>query len=221
MNIGKMSKMVSISVIVILFFSMTLYLSADKYAAKKASLWRENSFVKKLYTDPKASEINDIVIIKITETSTASNKAGLSTTKKTNMSMGVDAFLGLETDLKGKVTESFDPASMFGATTNNSNAGSGESTRETKLSTYISARVVDKMPNNNLIIEAKKEIIVNKEKQIVVLRGIIRPRDIAYDNIIDSTKVADMQIVFKGKGPVSDQTKRGWLSWVLDKVWPF
>lgn len=195
--------------------------NADKYAGKKASLWRDNSFVKRLYTDPKACDINDIVIIKISETSTATNKAGLSTVKKNKMSMGIDNFLGLETDMKGKITTSFDPKSMFGATTNNSNSGSGESTRETKLSTYISARVVDKMPNNNLIIEAKKEVIVNKEKQIVVLRGIVRPRDISYDNIIESTKVADMQIVFKGKGPVSDQTKRGWLSWVLDKIWPF
>ncbi len=211
--------------IIIVFVFLLLYanfsLVADKYAGQKASLWKDNSFVKKLYTDPKASDINDIVIIKITENSTASNKAGLSTTKKTNMSMGVDAFLGLETDMKGKITESFDPKSMFGATTNNSNNGTGTSTRETKLSTYISARVVDKMPNNNLIIEAKKEVIVNKEKQIVVLRGIIRSRDIGYDNTIESNRIADMQIVFKGKGPVSDQTKRGWLSWVLDKVWPF
>ncbi len=200
---------------------ISLFLNADKYAGKKASLWRDNSFVKRLYTDPKASDINDIVIIKISETSTATNKAGLKTVKKNKMSMGVDSFLGLETDMKGKVSESFDPKSMFGATTNNSNNGSGESTRETKLSTYISARVVDKMPNNNLIIEAKKEVIVNKEKQIVILRGIIRSRDISYNNIIESNKIADMQIVFKGKGPVSDQTRRGWLSWVLDKIWPF
>ena len=205
----------------IMMLSAATYLPADKYAGKKASLFRQNSFVNKLYTDPKASQINDIVIISISETSTASNKAGLTTSKKTSMSMGIDKFMGLETDMKGKVTTSFDPTSMFGATTNNSNDGSGESTRETSLSTYISARVVDKMPNNNLILEAKKEVIVNKEKQIVVLRGIVRPRDISYDNIVSSNKVADMQIVFKGKGPVSDQTKRGWLSWVLDKIWPF
>jgi len=214
------NEMKIIALVFVLVF-VSLFLSADKYAGKKASLWRDNSFVKRLYTDPKASDINDIVIIKISETSTATNKAGLKTVKKNKMSMGVDSFLGLETDMKGKVSESFDPKSMFGATTNNSNNGSGESTRETKLSTYISARVVDKMPNNNLIIEAKKEVIVNKEKQIVILRGIIRSRDISYNNIIESNKIADMQIVFKGKGPVSDQTRRGWLSWVLDKIWPF
>ncbi len=70
---------VIIIIIMFVFISMNFHLNADKYAAKKASLWKENSFVKNLYTDPKASEINDIVIIKISETSTASNKAGLST----------------------------------------------------------------------------------------------------------------------------------------------
>jgi len=209
----------------ILFFSFLIILNfysfSDEYAGKKASLWKDNSFFKSMYVDPKARGINDIVIIKISETSSATNKAGLKTTKKTSTSMGVDAFLGLETDLKGKGFDSFDPKSMFGGTTNNSNQGEGESKRETKLSTYITARVVDVMPNGNLVIEAKKEVMVNKEKQIVVLRGIIRPRDIDYYNTIESTKIADMQIKFAGKGPISEQARRGWLSWLLSIIWPF
>ncbi len=209
----------------ILFFSFLIILYffsfSDEYAGKKASLWKNNSFFKNMYVDPKARGINDIVIIKISETSSATNKAGLKTTKKTSTSMGVDAFLGLETDLKGKGFDSFDPKSMFGGSTNNSNQGEGESKRESKLSTYITARVVDVMPNGNLVIEAKKEVMVNKEKQIVVLRGIIRPRDIDYYNTIESTKIADMQIKFVGKGPISEQARRGWLSWLLSIIWPF
>jgi flagellar L-ring protein precursor FlgH len=77
------------------------------------------------------------------------------------------------------------------------------------------------MPNGNMVIEAKKEVMVNKEKQIAVLTGIIRARDISYDNIIASNKIADMQIKFSGKGPVSEQARRGWLSWILNIIWPF
>jgi flagellar L-ring protein precursor FlgH len=194
---------------------------ADEYAGRKASLWRDSSFFANLYNDPKARQINDIVTIRISETSTASNKAGLSTSKKTSASMGIDAFMGIEADLKGKVTQNFDPASMFGGSSNNSNQGSGESTRESKLSTYISARVVDLLPNDSMLIEAKKEVMVNKEKQIVVLRGLIRPRDISYNNIVESNKIADMQIKFDGRGPISEQARRGWLSWILNIVWPF
>jgi flagellar L-ring protein precursor FlgH len=196
-------------------------LGADEYAGKKASLWRDNSQFSKMYSDPRARNINDIVTIQISETSTASNKAGLTTTKKTEVSMGIDNFLGLEKQLGDKMGEDFDSTSMFGGKTNNSTQGEGESTRETSLSTYISARVIDVMPNGNMVIEAKKEVMVNKEKQIAVLTGIIRARDISYDNIIASNKIADMQIKFSGKGPVSEQARRGWLSWILNIIWPF
>ena len=195
--------------------------AADDYAGQRASLWRGNSIVNSLYTDPKARGVNDIVMISVSESSSASNKAGLTTSKKNSTSMGIDSFLGLETDLKGKLTDSFDPKSLFGATTNNSNEGSGEATRSSTLSTYIAARVVDVMPNGNLVIEARKEVMVNKEKQTVVLRGIVRPRDISYDNVVASSAIADMQINFAGRGPVSEQTRRGWLSWILNLVWPF
>lgn len=195
--------------------------AAEEYSGKKASLWRDNSSFTKIYSDPKAMGINDIVTIKISESSTASNKAGLTTSKKTSLSMGIDSFLGYEKEAAGKLNPSFDPTSMFGGSTNNSNTGSGESTRETTLSSYITARVIDVLPNGNLVIEAKKEVLVNKEKQVAVLTGIIRPRDISYDNTIESNRVADMQIKFSGKGPVSDQTKRGWLSWLLNTIWPF
>jgi flagellar L-ring protein FlgH len=195
--------------------------ATDDHAGQRASLWRSNSMVNSLYTDPKARGMNDIVIIKVSESSTASNKAGLTTSKKSTTSMGINAFLGLETDLKGKLTDSFDPTNLFGSTTNNSNAGSGEATRSSTLSTYIAARVVDLMPNGNLVIEARKEVMVNREKQVVVLRGIARPRDISYEDIIESSKIADMQINFSGKGPVTEQTRRGWLSWFLNMIWPF
>jgi len=199
--------------------SSALY--GDEYAGKKASLWRDNSSFTKMYSDPKAAGINDIVTIKVSESTAASNKAGLTTAKKTSINMGIDKLLGYETTTKGSLNSSFDPTSMVGATTNNSNQGSGESTRESTLTSYISARVIDVMPNGNLVIEAKKEVLVNKEKQVAVLTGIIRPRDISYNNEIESNKIADMQIKFSGKGPVSEQTKRGWLSWLISQIWPF
>ncbi len=203
----------------ILYISISL--AADENAGKKASLWRENSTFSKMVSDPKACGINDIVTIKIVDNSTASNKASLTTSKKTTMNMGIDNFLGFEKELGSKVNDSFDSGSMIGANSNNSNQGAGESKRETKLSTYISARVIEVMSNGNLVIEAKKEVMVNKEKQIAVLSGIIRPRDISYDNVIESNKIADMQVTFNGKGPVSEQAKRGWLSWILGVIWPF
>lgn len=219
----KINRTVLVLTVVCVFVlqSLSIPLAGDENAGKKASLWRTNSPFGKMYSDPIARAINDIVTIQVSETSTASNKAELTTSKKTQIQMGIDNFLGLEQDMGSKISDNFDNASMVGATTNNSNAGEGESKRETSLTAYISARVIDVMPNGNMVIEAKKEVQVNKEKQVAVLTGIIRPRDIAYNNIIQSNKIADMQIKFSGKGPVSAQAKRGWLSWLIGTIWPF
>jgi flagellar L-ring protein precursor FlgH len=219
----KLYRNILIAAVVCIFIAQfaVLPLAGDENAGKKASLWRDNSTFSKMYADPRACGINDIVTIRISETSTASNKAALTTSKKTQVQMGIDNFLGLEQDMGNKISDNFDNSSMVGATTNNSNQGEGESKRETTLSAYISARVIDVMPNGNLVIEAKKEVLVNKEKQIAVLSGIVRPRDISYDNIVESNKIADMQIKFSGKGPVSAQAKRGWLSWLIGVIWPF
>ncbi|MCP4219483.1 MAG: flagellar basal body L-ring protein FlgH [bacterium] len=203
-----------------LFLMPGTFLSAQN-SGKKASLWRDNSFVSKMYSDPVARAINDIVTIQVSESSTATNSAELTTSKKTSVSMGIDNLLGLETDLGSKISPNFSNSSMLGSSTDNSNAGKGESTRESTLTAYITARVIDVMSNGNLVIEAKKEVMVNKEKQVAVLTGIIRTRDISYANVVQSNKVADMQIRFSGKGPVSSKTKRGWLSWLIDVVWPF
>ena len=213
-------KLSVVLIIMSMFICITsIPLAADEYAGKKASLWRDNSYFTKMYTDPVASAINDIVTIQVSESSTASNKASLETSKKTTVGMGITNFLGLEKEVN--VNDNFDNTNMFNSSTNNSNQGEGESTRESSLTAYITARVIDVMPNGNMVIEAKKEIIVNKEKQIAVLTGIIRARDIDYDNIIQSNKIADMQIKFSGKGPVSAQARRGWLSWLIGVIWPF
>lgn len=209
----------SLLLIFTIFLTYTSSIQAEDSAGKKASLWRSNSSFNQMYNDPKARGINDIVTIQISETSSASNKAGLKTSKKNSVSLGINNLLGLEKEID--VNDNFDNASLINSAANNSHEGEGESTRESTLTAYITARVIDVMPNGNMVIEAKKEVMVNKEKQVAILTGIIRPRDISYNNIIASNKIADMQIKFSGKGPVSEQTRRGWLSWILNNIWPF
>ena len=77
------------------------------------------------------------------------------------------------------------------------------------------------MPNSNMVVESRKEVIVNNEKQIVVLRGIVRPDDISTTNTIISAYVADAQIYLVGDGVLADKQSQGWLVRALDSVWPF
>jgi flagellar L-ring protein precursor FlgH len=81
--------------------------------------------------------------------------------------------------------------------------------------------VVEVFPNGNLRIEGGKTITVNREEQIIVLTGIVRPNDISSQNIINSKYVLDAKIAYTGKGVISDKQGPGWMTRILDNVWPF
>jgi flagellar L-ring protein precursor FlgH len=70
-------------------------------------------------------------------------------------------------------------------------------------------------------VEGGREVRVNDETQIVVVRGIIRSRDIGPDNSIASTAMADARIELYGQGVLADKQKPGWLTRILDNMWPF
>jgi flagellar L-ring protein precursor FlgH len=55
----------------------------------------------------------------------------------------------------------------------------------------------------------------------MTLAGVVRPRDISSDNIVQSTYIADAQISYSGSGIINDRQKPGWLTRAIDKVWPF
>jgi flagellar L-ring protein precursor FlgH len=81
--------------------------------------------------------------------------------------------------------------------------------------------VIEVLPNSNLVIESRKEVVVNNDKEIMVLRGVIRPEDISTNNTIYSYQVADAQIYLVGDGVLDDKQSQGWLTRLLDKAWPF
>jgi len=76
------------------------------------------------------------------------------------------------------------------------------------LSTTLSARVTHVLPNGNLVIEAAKDIQVNSERQLVTLRGIVRPADLSPGNVIRSDRIAYLEVRINGKGVVGDAVRR-------------
>ena len=67
----------------------------------------------------------------------------------------------------------------------------------------------------------RRQLTVNAEDQYMILTGVIRPEDITSDNLILSQYIADARIVYTGRGVVDDKMRPGWLTRVIDWVWPF
>jgi flagellar L-ring protein FlgH len=169
-----------------------------------------------LFRDFKARNMNDILTIQINESSTASNSANTSTSKEGDVSIKAPSLGGLE---KGASALNF--ASLLSGAAALNFAGQGSTSRTGQLQAFVSARVVQVLPNGDLGIEGIKEVTINRERQILRIRGIVRPRDVTPSNVVLSTAIANMEVVFDGKGIVSDANKPGFLFRLLSWITPF
>ncbi len=204
-----------------------------KYIANKesepafsdGSLWRDTA---SLYEDRKARRVNDLLTILITENATATNTASTDANRSSTADYAIANLFGANTDfgIQGlPLIKKMYPGLNFTPTASGSSksnfAGKGDTARKGTLTATITAKVVEVLPNSNMVIESRKEVIVNNDKQIIVIRGIVRPDDISTANTVISANVGDAQIYLVGDGVLDDKQSQGWLVRALDSVWPF
>ena len=188
--------------------------------APEGSLWRSRSDSAFLFTDLKAYRVNDLLTIRIAETSQASREATTKTARSSTLAANFKAFFGTEQLLKAGLGN-FNPDSVLSASNQNDFDGSGKTTRKGDFTATLTARVVDVLPNGDLAIEGHREIVVNNEVQWISLTGVVRPRDIKPDNTVLSSLIADAQMEFTGVGVISAKQRPGWVTRILDYIWPF
>lgn len=181
------------------------------------SLWRDTTG---LFEDLRARRLNDLITVRVFENISASGKADTNAKRNSSLDAGVQDFFGLP--LSASVNKGrFMLTPSVSASMEDDFKGSGATTREGKLVGTITAKVVEVMPNGNLVIESRKDITINNERQTLVFRGMVRQDDVATDNSIVSSRVADAEIYFVGDGVIQDKQRPGWLVRILDKIWPF
>lgn len=193
--------------------------SGKRVRHSEGSLWRDTA---SFYEDRKARRVNDLVTIIISEQSAASKKATTNASKTATQDDSVSDMLGLPTTASLQIAKKymhFSPSVKGSAKSNF--AGKGDTTREGKLTATITAKVMEVLPNGNLVIESRKEILANNEKEILVFRGIINPDNISSNNTVQSQYVADAQIYLVGDGVLSDKQSQGWFTRFIDSIWPF
>ncbi len=168
-------------------------------AAAPGSIYRAGGPLAELARDPKAAQVDDAVTILVVERATAV-AAG---TTKTARQASAEASIG---PLLGKAPRSL--SQLAAAASDQSLSGEGSTSRSTVLSTTLTARVAAVLPNGYLVIEGSKLVAVNSESQVVTVRGVARPLDIAPNNIIRSDRLAQLEIRINGKGVVGDAVRR-------------
>ena len=175
---------------------------------------------KNLYQDSRARTIGDIVLVKIVETASGKKKASTKTDRSSKLSANISSLPGIHAFLSDK-NDIFSPSNSPAVDFTSEFEGTGETSRNSTVTATVSARVVDVTLDGNLIIRGFREVSVNNETQHIILSGIVRPCDISEDNSILSSYVADARIEYSGVGVISAKQHPGWITGILDVVWPF
>ena len=209
---------------------MAPHAAREPSVGNDGSLWQVRSSLNGMFIDTKARNVGDIVTVEIDESAKASNQANTETERTSSLEAGIEKLFGLEdwwtNQILPKTGNDFPKIDPFGnpsvkGSLKSKFAGDGATTRSGTLSAFITCRVVDVMPNGNLKIVGTREVMVNNENQLIILSGIIRPRDISDENVIMSTFISDAKIAYSGSGIVDDRQRPGWLANLLNNVWPF
>jgi flagellar L-ring protein precursor FlgH len=167
-----------------------------------------------LAMDFRARSVNDLVTVRVIESIAASGTADSNLTKNSAASIGVPKILGLET----KLPDAVDPTNLISANADTAFKGAGSTTRTGDLSAVLTARVVEVLPNGDLVLEGVREIDINGDRQMVILTGVVRQADISRNNVVVSTAIGQLRIRYFGRGLIKDNLRPGWLIRVLNKI---
>ncbi|MGY6519303.1 MAG: flagellar basal body L-ring protein FlgH [Lysobacteraceae bacterium] len=178
---------------------------AQPQAPTAGAIYRDNSGLA-LFMDNKARNPGDLVTIVLEERMQAQTEASTATRKDSGASLSAPSIAGGPVTLGGRnVLE----AELSAGRSFN---GSGDSAQSNRLEGNITATVVDRLPNGNLIVAGEKQIRLNQGNEIVRIQGVIRPADILPDNTVRSSRVADARITYAGRGPIAEANAMGWLT---------
>ena len=161
------------------------------------SLWTQQSPYLDMGGDYKARNVNDVIVVEIVEQTTAAQDGAVKSQRTFSASSSINALLGVP-GANNALQNIFSPNSSRALN------GQAQTSSDSSLTTSLSGRVVEVLPNGFLVIEAERQVEMNNQHQTLIIRGVVRPGDISSTNSILSTSIANMEIVLKGRGVISD-----------------
>jgi flagellar L-ring protein FlgH len=179
------------------------------------SLYVSTGFLGEVSRDPKAAQVGDLVTVQIVEQASALTSGATEQARASSNDNAITRFLGLPGARSplGNLLQSSGDSSL---------QGQGSTSRQTSVTAVLTTHVTHVMPNGNIIIEGGKEIVVNSERQVVWLRGVVRPADLSSENSVASSRIALMDLRVNGRGVVNDAIRRPNILYrILQKIMPF
>ena len=197
---------------VVLFILQLTTLGAD-------SLWKQDAAPTSMFADKKAHRVGDIVTVVIQENNGTSRNNNTTTSRTSGIDASVSSFL-YPPSATGLLSKNGQLPAMSMTGKNTFNGGGTIANQET-IAAQIAVKVIDVLPNGNLVVEGRRQTAFSGEKQEAVLRGTVRFDDVTSTNTVFSFNIADASIQYISHGALTDAQRKGWFTTVWDKVSPF
>ena len=176
-----------------------------------------------LFADKKDLQIGDIIQINISESlsSDSSNSRELTSDRETNLGGGLLASTG--TNALSSTASKINNTLGVGFSTNSSSSDTGEASSQfdESFSTTISAIIEETYQNGNYFIKGSKELLIDGQKQEIIVSGVIRPYDITSDNSVESSQMANLKVLYDKEGEEADIMQTPWGTKIFRAIWPF
>lgn len=197
--------MIAVVVAVALVAVVVAGVAVPPPTAHAESLWQKSGG-NGLFHDRKGMSVGDLITVLIVERSQASQNAATQTGKQGSLAIGPGA----------GVLEQYLPLVKAGGS--DQMKADGTTSRGGQVTAKVTVVVREILPNGNLVVEGKQLISVNHEKQEITVTGVIRPDDIAPDNTVYSTYLAEANIRYSGDGVIGNKQRPGILQYVLGLI---
>jgi flagellar L-ring protein precursor FlgH len=180
-----------------------------------------------LFADKKDLQIGDIIQVIINEdlNSDSNNTRELSESRTNKLGGGI--FSGTNGNALGEKATSISNrlnSSLgvdFNTSSSSSDSGESKSSFSESFSTTVSAIIEETYQNGNYYIKGSKELLIEGQKQEIIISGVIRPYDITSDNSINSSQVANLKVLYDKDGEEADVLDTPWGVKILRAIWPF
>lgn len=178
-----------------------------------------------MFADRRAMRVNDILLVRVNETSSATfnTQKTYNGTQGGNFNAPIVNYNGNDTEIANRIQD-FQNGSAFNMTLGNANSnfnGGGSQNRSENVELELTARVIKVLSNGNYYIEGTRQIMVDGEKKMILLSGVIRPYDITSNNSIESKFISELKLSYTSEGDISDKRHKRWGSAELEQAWPY
>ena len=176
------------------------------FASDNTDLWQAKR---------RSYRVGDIITVLLSE----STQAARTLNNETSRESSTDAVPTGMSNAIGNASPLLNGFNAGGAVT--TNRGTGVADQRASLTGSIAVTVTEVQANGNLVIRGEKQLSLSEGGEVIQVAGIIRPDDVSAINTVQSRRLANGQITYKGVGDLANSTRAGWGISALYKYWPF